>query len=47
MFYLIKYRKPDIMHRRALNFPNCHEGEQYGDDSFLIHYSFILAIYCG
>ena len=37
MFYLIKRRKLEILHRRALNFTNRDEGEQCGDDSFLVH----------
>ena len=37
MFYLIKRRKPEILHRRTLNFPNRDEGERCGDDSFLVH----------
>ena len=38
MFYLIKRRKPEILHRRSLNYLNCDEGEQCGDDDFLVHY---------
>lgn len=37
MFYLIKRRKLEILHRRALNYPNRDEGEQCGDDGLLIH----------
>ena len=34
---LIKRRKPELLHRRALNVPNRDEGEQCGDDGFLVH----------
>ena len=42
IFYLIKRRKPEILHRRALIFPNRDEGEQCGDDSFLVHFNMLL-----
>jgi len=42
MFYLIKRRKSEILHRQALNYLNCDEGEQCSDDGFLVHRSFIF-----
>ena len=41
---LIKRRKPELLHRRALNLPNRDEGEQRGDDDLLVHVRFVLFV---
>ena len=46
MFYYIKYRKPEILHLLALNYSNCNEGEQSGNDGFLVHNSLFLYDFC-
>ena len=42
MFYFIKRRKPEILQRRALNYTNCDEGEQCGDECFYAFFQYSM-----